>query len=42
MLFAGVNPEEKCTEKVKLLLDDSYLEPQDMRLQLHRGDDNLE
>jgi hypothetical protein len=29
-------------EKVKLLLDGSYLEPQAMRLQLHRGDDNLE
>jgi hypothetical protein len=29
-------------EKVKLLLNSSHLEPQAVRLQHHRGDDDLE
>jgi hypothetical protein len=30
------------TENVKLLLNDSHLEPQVVRLQHRRGDDNME
>jgi hypothetical protein len=40
--FAGVNLQERSMEKVKLLLNGSHLEPQPMRPQCHRGDDNLE
>jgi hypothetical protein len=32
----------RSTEKVTLLLNDSYLKPQAVRVQRHRGDDNLE
>jgi hypothetical protein len=38
----GVNPQGRSAEKVKLLLNDSHLKPQDVRLQRHRGDDDLE
>jgi hypothetical protein len=36
-----VNPHES-EEKVKLLLNNSHLEPQAMKLPHHCGDDNLE
>jgi hypothetical protein len=39
---AGVNPQERSMEKVKLLLDSSHLKPQTVRLHYHRGDDDLE
>jgi hypothetical protein len=39
---AGVNPQGRSTEKVKLLLNDSHLEPQAVRPQYHHGDDDLE
>jgi hypothetical protein len=39
---AGVNPHERSKEKVKLLLDDSHLEPQVVRPQRHCGDDDSE
>jgi hypothetical protein len=39
---AGVNLQGRSTEKVKLLWNDNYLEPQDVRLQCHRGYDDLE
>jgi hypothetical protein len=38
----GVNPQGRSTEKVKLLLNGSHLEPQAMRLQRHHGGDDLE
>jgi hypothetical protein len=38
---AGVNPQGRSTEKVKLLLNDSHLEPQAVRPQHNCGDDNL-
>jgi hypothetical protein len=37
----GVNPHGS-TEKVKLLLNSSHLEPQAVRLQRPHGDDNME
>jgi hypothetical protein len=37
----GVNPHGS-TEKMKLLLNSSHLEPQAMKLSYHRGDDDLE
>jgi hypothetical protein len=37
----GVNPHES-TEKVKLLLNGSHLEPQAVRPARHRGDDDME
>jgi hypothetical protein len=37
----GVNPHGS-TEKVKLLLNDSHLEPQAVRPQRPRGDNNME
>jgi hypothetical protein len=37
----GVNPHGSA-EKVKLLLNSSHLEPQAVKLQRHRGDDDLE
>jgi hypothetical protein len=37
----GVNPHESA-KKVKLLLNSSHLEPQTVRPQHHRGDDDLE
>jgi hypothetical protein len=37
----GVNPH-RSTEKVKLLLNDSHLEPQAVRPQRPRGDNNME
>jgi hypothetical protein len=40
--FAGVNQQGRSTEKVKLLLSGSHHEPQDVRPQHHRGDDDLE
>jgi hypothetical protein len=40
-LPVGVNPHGS-TEKVKLLLNDSYLEPQAVRPQCPCGDDNME
>jgi hypothetical protein len=40
--YVGVNPHERSTEKLKLLLDSSHLEPQDVRLQRHRGADDSE
>jgi hypothetical protein len=39
---AGVNPLGRSAEKVKLLLNNSHLEPQAIRLQRHREDDDLE
>jgi hypothetical protein len=39
---AGVNPQGRSTEKVELLLSGSHLKPQDVRLQRHHGDDDLE
>jgi hypothetical protein len=39
---AGVNPQGRSAKKVKLLLNNSHLEPQAMRLQRHHGDDDLE
>jgi hypothetical protein len=39
---AGVNPQGRSTEKVKLLLNGSHLEPQTMRPQRHHRDDDLE
>jgi hypothetical protein len=39
---AGVNPQGRSMEKVKLLLNSSHLEPQAVRPQHHHGDDNLE
>jgi hypothetical protein len=38
----GVNPQGRSTEKVKLMLNGSHLDPQAMRPQHHRGDDDLE
>jgi hypothetical protein len=38
----GSKPIGRSTEKVKLLLNDSHLEPQAMKLQHHYGDDDLE
>jgi hypothetical protein len=40
--YVGVNPKGRSTEKVKLLLNSSNLEPQPARSQHHRGDDGLE
>jgi hypothetical protein len=40
--YAGVNPQRRSTEKVKLLLNNSHLEPQIVRPQRHHGDDDLE
>jgi hypothetical protein len=40
--LAGVNLQERSSEKVKLLLDDSQLEAQVVRLQCHCGDDDSE
>jgi hypothetical protein len=40
--LARVNPQERSAEKVKLLLNDSHLEPQAVRLQRHHGDDDSE
>jgi hypothetical protein len=37
----GVNPHGRA-EKVKLLLNSSHLEPQAVKPQRHRGDDDLE
>jgi hypothetical protein len=37
-----VNPQERSTKKLKLLLNNSHLEPQAVRPQRHHGDDNLE
>jgi hypothetical protein len=37
----GVNPHGSM-EKVKLLLNNSHLEPQTVRPQHHRGDDDME
>jgi hypothetical protein len=39
---AGVNPQGRSAEKVKLLLNGSHLEPSAVRLQRHHGDDDLE
>jgi hypothetical protein len=39
---AGANPQGRSTEKVKLLLNDSHLEPLVVRPQHHRKDDDLE
>jgi hypothetical protein len=39
---AGVNPQGRSMEKVKLLLNGSHLELQAVRLQRHHGDDDLE
>jgi hypothetical protein len=36
----GVNPQGRSAEKVKLLLNDSHIEPQAVRPQRHRGDDD--
>jgi hypothetical protein len=36
------NPQGASMEKVKLLLNSSHLEPQIVRSQRHRGDDDLE
>jgi hypothetical protein len=36
----GVNPHESA-EKVKLLLNNSHLEPRDVKLPHHHGDDDL-
>jgi hypothetical protein len=38
----GVNLQGRSTKKVKLLWNDSYLEPQDVRLQCHHEYDDLE
>jgi hypothetical protein len=38
----GVNPQGRSVEKVKLLLNDSHLDPQVVRSERHRGDDDLE
>jgi hypothetical protein len=38
----GENPQGRSIEKVKLLLNSSNLGPQAVRLQHHRGDDDLE
>jgi hypothetical protein len=40
-LSVGVNPHGS-TEKVKLLLNDNHLEPQAVRPQRSRGDNNME
>jgi hypothetical protein len=40
-LSVGVNPHGS-TEKVKLLLNSNHLEPQVVRSQHHRGDNNME
>jgi hypothetical protein len=40
--YVEVNPQGRNTEKVKLLLNDSHLEPQAVMLQHHHGDDDLE
>jgi hypothetical protein len=39
--LVGVNPHGSA-EKVKLLLNSSHLEPQAVKPQRHRGDDDLE
>jgi hypothetical protein len=39
---AGVNPQGRSEEKMKLLMSDNHLEPQDVRSQCHRGDDDME
>jgi hypothetical protein len=39
---AGVNPQGRSVEKVKLLLNNSHLEPLTVRLQHHSGYDDLE
>jgi hypothetical protein len=39
---AGVNPQGRNAKKVKLLLKNSHLEPQAVRSQCLRGDDDLE
>jgi hypothetical protein len=36
------NPQGRSVEKVKLVLNGSHLEPQDVRPQHHHGDDDLE
>jgi hypothetical protein len=41
-LSTGVNPQWRSAENVKLLLNDSHLEPQALRLQHHHVDDDLE
>jgi hypothetical protein len=38
----GVNPQGRSAEQVKLLLNGSHLEPQDVGSQHYRGDDDLE
>jgi hypothetical protein len=38
----GVNPQGRSVEKVKLLLNDNHLDPQVVRSERHRGDDDLE
>jgi hypothetical protein len=38
----GVNPQGRSTEKVKLLLNGTPFEPQTVRPQRHREDDDLE
>jgi hypothetical protein len=40
-LSMGVNMQGRSAEKVKLLLNDSHLEPQAVRLQRHHRDDDL-
>jgi hypothetical protein len=39
---AGVNPQGRSVEKVKLLLNKSHIEPLTVRLQRHHGYDDLE
>jgi hypothetical protein len=38
----GVNPQGRSAEKVKLLLNNSHLEPQAVWPPRHHGDDDLE
>jgi hypothetical protein len=37
----GKNPQGRSGEKVKLLVNDSHLEPEVLRPQRHHGDDDL-
>jgi hypothetical protein len=37
----GKNPQGRSGEKVKLLVNDSHLEPEVVRPQRHHGDDDL-
>jgi hypothetical protein len=39
---AGVNPQGRSTEKMKLMLNDSHLEPQAVKSQRYHGDGHLE